>query len=177
MNVTEYEVFTVFFAIFWSTVANVQPRWKAFQWPLFCRHRPARCRVILSVLLLNVAPVLLFAYVFWALGHDAASTPRPIWRLILHGILPAFGVFGCYRLWLATVEAWPATFYSAKVGEGGVDKKYRHVEPTYRTGAAASARSEPKLPIVYLGPDTACPNFMAAILYLILTFGSPWIPA
>jgi len=153
-------------------MANAQPRWKAFQWPLFCRHKPATCRVILPVLLLNVAPVVLFAYVFWMLGCDAVSAPRPILRLIVHGILPAFGVFGCHRLWLATIEKWPATFYSPK---GGVDNKYRHVEPTYRIEAAA--RSKLELPIVYVGSDTSFPNFIAAILYLTLTFRSPWIPS
>ena len=173
MKITEYEVFMLFFAIIWGTVANVQPRWKAFQWPLLCRHRPATHRVILSVLLLNVAPLLLFAYVFWALRHHTASEPEPILHLIIHGILPAFGVFGCYRLWLATVEAWPATFYSAK---GGVDAKYQHAEPTYRTEVVMRDPSKPELPVVDLGPDTACPNFIAAIGYLILALGPPWIP-
>jgi hypothetical protein len=173
MKVTEQEVFMLFFAIIWGTVANVQPRWKAFQWPLFLRHKPARHRVCLSVLFLNVGPLLLFAYVFWALGFHNDAAERPILHLIIHGILPAFGVFACYRLWLSTIEAWPAAFYSPK---GGVDTKYEHVEPTYRIDANGRDLSEPQLPIVDLGRDTACPNFVTAVFYILVALGAPWIP-
>jgi len=52
-GVTEQQVFMLFFAITWGALANVQPRWKAFQWPLLGRHRPATNRVVLSFLCLN----------------------------------------------------------------------------------------------------------------------------
>ena len=166
----EQQVFMLFFAIIWGAVANVQPRWKAFQWPLIFRHKPAFKRVALSVLLLNLVPLALFAYALWALNGPEAQA-RPIAHLIGHGIIPAFALFGCYRLWLATVEAWPAAFYSATSAD--VPEKYRHAEPSYRT--KHDDRSDSTLPIVELGPDTACPNFVTALAYLALGIATPWI--
>jgi hypothetical protein len=60
LNVAQ-TLFAVFFAIFWGTSSNAWPKWKPFNWPLvFSSWRVAR-RVGLSVVLLNVAPVLYFA--------------------------------------------------------------------------------------------------------------------
>lgn len=180
-GVTEQQVFMVFFAIIWGAVANVQPRWKAFQWPLFRRHCPATKRVLLSVVVLNILPLLLFAYVFWALKHDSAATWSncSVAHLVVHGILPAFPLFGCYRLWLAIVEAYPDAFYSSK---GAVPQKYEHIEPTYRTKAercnsnAKGRNSTAKdLPIVYLGATTARANLIAALSYAIIGVVAPWI--
>lgn len=169
----EQQVFMLFFAIFWGAVANVQPRWKAFQWPLFFRHRPAKCRVCLSLAVLNVLPLLLFGYVLWVLGECHGSDMGwPILHLVGHGVIPAFALFGCYRLWLAIVEAYPETFYSSKVGGGGVPKEYSHIEPTYRN---KPTNSKTQLPIVHLGPNTWFPNAGAAVLYLVLGMVAPWV--
>lgn len=174
-SVTEQQVFMLFFAIIWGAVANVQPRWKAFQWPLVGRHRPATNRVILSVIFLNIVPLLLFAYVFWALKHHSSNQPNwPVTHLLFHGIVPAFALFGCYRAWLATVETWPSTFYSAK---GGVKAEWEHVEPTFRMEAETRDAAGKDLPIVYLGSNTACGNLVAALVYAIVGLAAPWICA
>lgn len=169
----EQQVFMLFFAIIWGAVANVQPRWKAFQWPLIRRHGPARNRLLLSLLVLNAIPLLLFGYVVWVLGaHHGPDMGHPIFHLVGHGVVPAFALFGCYRLWLAIVEACPSTFYSSKVGNGGVPEKYQHSEPTYRN---TPDNTQTQLPIVHLGPDTAGPNAGAALLYLVVGMAAPWI--
>jgi hypothetical protein len=169
----EHQVFMLFFAIIWGAVANVRPRWKAFQWPLIFRHPPACHRLALSVGLLNVASLMLFGYALWTLGdHRGPDSAWPILHLVGHGILPAFALFGCYRLWLATVEAWPDTYYSSNVGDGGVPQKYQHAEPIYRTAHNGGVT---QLPIVELGPDTAFPNACAALLYLAVGMVAPWI--
>jgi hypothetical protein len=54
-----------------------------------------------------------------------------------------------------------------------VPEKYRHAEPRYRT--KHDDRPDSKFPIVDLGPNTACPNFVAALAYLALGIVAPWI--
>jgi len=173
-GVTEQQVFMLFFAIIWGAVANVQPRWKAFQWPLVGHHRPATNRVLLSLLLLNILPLVLFAYVFWALKHHSTSPPDwPVVHLVFHGILPAFALFGCYRSWLAAVEACPGSFYSAT----SVPEQYEHAEPTYRTKAEPRDPQGKDLPIVYLGETTARANLVAAVIYILIGLVAPWVAA
>lgn len=173
-GVTEQQVFMLFFAIIWGAVANVQPRWKAFQWPLVGHHRPATNRVLLSVVVLNILPLLLFAYVFWALKHHSAATPNyPVAHLVFHGILPAFALFGCYRFWLAIVEACPNTFYSSTA----VPEEYEHSEPTFRTRIEPRDPHAKDLPVVYLGATTARANLVAALFYVLIGLVAPWIAA
>jgi hypothetical protein len=51
------------------------------------------------------------AFFVWALkglGGDQADLE---YAQIFVGIVPAFYIFGIYRLWLATIETFPSTFY------------------------------------------------------------------
>jgi hypothetical protein len=54
-------IFMVFFAILWGALATVQPRWRAFRWPLIFRVPKVGYRLALAILLLNVAPIIYFA--------------------------------------------------------------------------------------------------------------------
>lgn len=125
---TATEAFTVFYAIFWGAIANVQPKWKAFHWPLCFKKTGVRKQVIwrvaLSVLTLNVFPILYFWFAVRA--QRAASNPSPV-ELILYGVIPSFAIFGFSRLWLGIVEMRPAMFYGAEsIPEGDKGNK---VEP------------------------------------------------
>lgn len=172
---TEQQVFMLFFAIIWGAVANVQPRWKAFQTSLFFQVPVARNRVLLSVAVLNVLPLVFFGYALWALaGHPDTSWARPFSapaHLVVHGIIPAFAVFGFYRLWLGIVELWPTCFYAATTAE--VDLKYRHWEPTFRN--CATTPLQEGCPTVDLGPDTGWPNLFFAGLYILAAAVAPWL--
>src|SRR3970040_2162923 len=69
------QVFMLFYAIFWGAIANVQPRWKPFQWHLFFAVPQARRRAIAAFGLLNVLPLIFFAYGMWALyGRGPTDT-------------------------------------------------------------------------------------------------------
>ena len=131
------QLFMLFFAIIWGTVGNVQPRWKAFHYSLFFDHTPARRRFILSFFFFNVLPGLFFIFTFWAL-----STPKsylvldwrcfsksffPIFKLVLLGIIPAFSIFGFYRLWIAIIECAPNFFYSSSKEQ--IPRSFRDIEP------------------------------------------------
>jgi hypothetical protein len=167
-------VFMVFYAIFWGAIANAQPRWKAFQWPLVFKKKfpQPRRRALVALLVLNILPLFFFAYGMWALygrGPTVASPLAGSLHYFIRGVVPAFAVFGLYRFWLAVVELYPAYFYAASMKD--IDEKYHHVEPTYR-----HKLDERKGPVVDLGPDTGWMNFLFGLGYVIVGLLAPWCP-
>lgn len=171
----EQQVFMLFFAIVWGNVANVQPRWKAFQWPLFFSFSKARHRVFLSVLCLNLLPIFFFGYVLWANSfheyNNSLNTISVIIRLIIHSVIPAFSVFGFYRLWLGIIEHSPNYFYANSPYELQVE--FRHVEPTFVVNALQTRL--PNCPVVELNPKTAWVNLVVAIIYIGISMLFPWL--
>lgn len=108
------QVYVIFFAIFWGVMASAQPRWKAFHWCYI--HMPhVRNRLILSMAILNVLPILFFAGALWILRGPAQSasswTAGTVANIVLLGVVPAFSTFGFYRLWFGLVELSPDSFY------------------------------------------------------------------
>jgi hypothetical protein len=91
-------IFVVFFAIFWGAIFNVQSRWRMFQ-PIL-RFRHIRNRLLLSVLVANVAPIVFFVWAFYCLKGGSTGVPPSQWgisttfRVLLSGVLPAFAIFG-----------------------------------------------------------------------------------
>ena len=168
-------VFIVFFAIFWGAVANVQPRWKAFQWPLIFKMGEVFRRVALAVLVMNVLPVIYFAISLWVThdrGPTTADSPgRIIAVVVFQGVLPAFGIFAIYRLWLGIIELRPQWFYKRNAED--VPKPYRHVEPTYRISSEENKTNG--LPFVDLGEDAGWRNIAAVLFYLFVAQGAPWL--
>lgn len=172
-------VFMLFFAIFWGALANVQPRWKAFQFPLWRSVRPQvwkRCA--LAILLLNLLPLGYFLFMMWILRNVSAGTTC---RHLLLGIVPAFGVFGLYRFWLASIECSPKTFYKAKrVPDGdpsaktdGLEEKFWHVEPIYRQRFSPPAggpqpSEDRSLPVIDVGLNASVGNAVAGVIYLVV---------
>lgn len=150
-----FSVFTVFYAISWGFIANVQPRWKPFQLPLW-EITQVRKRVWLSFKWFNAFPLLYFCWVtfvlntlspniefsesflfykdFWsALGINVLQ----VLNILFSSIFPTFAVFGFYRRWLATIEKNPSTYYFCECGfkeykNNSFYEKYRPVEPVYR---------------------------------------------
>jgi hypothetical protein len=123
----------LFYAIFWGAIANVQPRWKPFQWHLFFAVPQARHRAIAAFVLLNVLPLVFFAYGMWTLYGRGPTDTAPMsgsLHYLIRGVIPAFAIFGLYRFWFAIVELSPDCFYASTPEV--VAEKYRHAEPTYR---------------------------------------------
>ena len=100
-------LFVIFYAIFWGANFNVLPRWKPFQYPLICKKQ-VFWRIILSHIFFNFIPLIFFCLVFSRLQkvNIEGSMFMP-----LIGIVPAFAIFGFYRVWLGIVELSPETFY------------------------------------------------------------------
>src|SRR6266571_2067092 len=108
MNASQ-QIFVLFFAIFWGTSSNAWPRWKPFHWTFFGSSLRITMRVVLSMVLLNLIPVIYFA---WAIKRLApVGTAAPNTRAVLFGVVPAFAVFGLYRLWFSVIELFPTAFY------------------------------------------------------------------
>lgn len=131
MNDTQ-NVFIVFYAILWGTAANSQPRWKAFQLPLFFMFKQVTCRVILSFVLLNIAPILYFGWTIWMLSgshlYVTNWNPQSVGLLLVHSVIPAFAVFGFYRMWIGVIELKPDVFYFDS--EQQLPERFRKVEPS-----------------------------------------------
>lgn len=109
MTMTDFQsLFAIFFAIFWGTISNSWPTRKPFNWPLY-DYSPVRRRLVLSVLLLNVVPLLYFSFVFGFLGQVTGLSKN-----VLLAIIPAFAVFGFYRIWLGITELKANYFYFAE---------------------------------------------------------------
>lgn len=159
---TTQSIFVVFFAIFWGAVASVQGRWKMFHWPLI-RYRHVAARIGLSVALLNILPLLYFAWILFLLRNTPSTTVSQ-WSgaqtllQVLAGLAPAFAVFGFYRLWLAAVEFSPTAFYQ---WEREQDEAIRGIEPT--------------LDALIIRREFAWWNLLFALIYLVVAGGVPWL--
>lgn len=127
---TTQSIFVLFFAIFWGAVFNVQGRWRMFQ-PLV-RYPHVLRRLTLSIFLGNVVPIIFFAWIFFRL-RDAPGTSPVNWSFletlsqIVAGVLPAFGIFAFYRLWMAMVEFFPRAFYESEATQ---HSELKCIDPT-----------------------------------------------
>jgi hypothetical protein len=109
MNNVAQQIFVLFFAIFWGTSSNAWPTRKPFNWPL-CTYPPVFFRLLLSVALLNLVPIAYFAWMYHILSRTDVG--------VVLAILPAFSIFGFYRIWLAAAESGPF-YYPSKDARPG----------------------------------------------------------
>jgi len=151
MNTTQ-TIFVVFFAIFWGAVFSVQGRWKMFQPILSFPH--IRHRFFFSFLLLDVVPILFFAWTFFRL----TETPGETWLQISAGILPAFAIFAFYRLWMGIVECNPSYFYQS---DDKQNPDLKNIEPTVQS--------------LNLGHRFKIWNFLFSALYLAIAIAGPYL--
>lgn len=168
MNETQ-TVFAIFFAIFWGAVANVQPRWKAFQLPLI-EFAPVRRRVLLSVTFFNLLPLLFFGWTLWILVGPAASpinwTGWTVARLVLRGVIPAIATFGFYRLWLGIVECHSSLFYVETQAQ--LPQKYQRRTPE-------SQIIEPSLQELGIKQHTGSKNIRFGLGFVVLAILMPLV--
>lgn len=101
------QTFMLFFSIIWGTSANAWPRWKPFHWTLVMQDQRVGRRVLLSLALMNFAPISYFALFFNYLGCGSDV----FWVQAVRGALPALAGFGFYRVWMGFVGRRPTLFY------------------------------------------------------------------
>jgi hypothetical protein len=174
---TSQQIFVVFFAIFWGTSSNAWPRWKPFQWTLV----PFSCRIFLRVAvsfaMLNVIPVLYFICILRKLGGsidvDALSSFPGTCGVVLPAVVPAFAVFGFYRIWISAIEFCPAWFYYRNDAELDHAFQGRDIAPR------AEARVDPTIESLNVKDWTWWVNGLAGGLYVLLASLVPliWPPA
>ena len=162
---TTQSIFVVFFAVFWGALASVQGRWKMFHWP-FISHPHVRHRLVLSMLLANVAPIAFFAVVFFCLRNTLATSPNRWtgWETacqILGGILPAFAVFGFYRLWLGIVDWKRKWFYLSEEEQDAIAELQDKTRKD-------KTRIEPTVEDLGIYREYAGWNIMFAVAYFIV---------
>ncbi len=148
------QIFTIFFAILWGFIGNVQPRWKAFQLPFIFKVSQELCRLLLSMVLLNLVPIIYFGWALWLLRGPVTPweswSPWTIVGLVFYGVLPAFAALGFYRIWLGFIELRPYLFYIHDKD----NKKYR-----------PAGREEP----VDLNPETGFQNLLGGVVYIVFS--------
>jgi hypothetical protein len=111
------QIFTVFYAIVWGTLANALPRWKAFDTGRCVKGSPGYpwykpfLRLLLSVSLLTIIPIIYFAWAFRSLIGVGPPCSR---GQLVFAALAAIAPFGFYRLWLAAVQFRSGCFYPEK---------------------------------------------------------------
>lgn len=148
----------VFFAIFWGATFNAQVRWKSFQFPLFGIFKKVTRRVILSFVILNVLPVLYFSSVLWITSDYHIRIP--IQDAIFLGVVPAFGIFGFYRLWLGIIELSPESYYYSINVPG---TRYKNVEPLLGNWYDENKKSDK---VYFCDKKTGMLNTLWAVIYI-----------
>lgn len=142
---TSQQIFALFYAIMWGTLANVFPKWKAFDWALvtkrYCYHH-AFSRGILSLLILNVFPIGYFILVFLQLGECQWELKGTFWikviKLLVVMIQPFF-LFGIYGYWVSIIKKLRKRFYPPWLDkELYPNLSEADLDPQYSTWKAAS---------------------------------------
>jgi hypothetical protein len=153
MNAAQ-KIFVVFFAIFWGTTANAWPKWTPFHWTFLTYSRRVASRILWSVVMLNIFPVLFFAWMLQRLGGETALSIG--WASVMSGVIPAFAVFGLYRLWVAGIELCPTAFYYQSLDDLLAQRKVdlSHVEPTMDS--------------LYLKPKWWWANALWGVMYMVV---------
>lgn len=110
---TSQTVFALFYAIMWGALANVYPRWKAFDLSLTAYPGGhAGRRWLLSFLLLNFVPILYFVSIQFVLNDwRLYSTDSRTFLKLIVILLQPFALIGFYWVWTAIVQKFRATFY------------------------------------------------------------------
>ena len=157
LNVPQ-QVFTLFYAITWGTAANSQPRWKGFAWGVFFSNSPARWRAALSMIVLNIVPLIYFVIILWCLGSGSWTgishwNLKAAWKSLLSTI-PALAPFGFYRIWTGFVEFSSQLFYG--------------VSWPWNTNNPPQALTDFGIHLgpSDLNPNFACGNFMWGLIYV-----------
>lgn len=110
-------VFALFYAIMWGSLANVWPRWRAFDWALIKRPEDrALYRCLLSVALLNLCPIVFFIFALLWLRNCTLQgcSVRIGWTLFVVMLQP-FAEVGFYWLWISFVQWRSKWFYPDSV--------------------------------------------------------------
>ena len=113
------QIFVLFYAIFWGTVASTLPRWKAFAFPYVFHNQTevkqtSQQRVVLSILMLNLVPILFFVCMLKVLTGPAWEVRAWGWSATLRitaGLVAAFAIFAFYRFWLWAVLSRREAYY------------------------------------------------------------------
>jgi hypothetical protein len=111
------ELYGVFFAIFWGSVIGAQSKYKPFGWLGSCRHDIPRN--VVSFLLLNLAPIFVFYFIFRTLryepdlGFDCTGFGAIFW--LLFSVIGT--VISVYRFWLALIFSLPQYFYRCGIND------------------------------------------------------------
>ena len=137
VNVNQ-QIFIVFFAIFWGTTTSVHGRWNMYPFPLYKDISPqAGKRLLLSLGLMTLAPLIFFGFAMVQLDQykEVEWTFLSSSKVLIRSVLPAFSVFGFYRLWVAIVELCPESFYRKEVEAQGIPDE---IDPTLESLHLAS---------------------------------------
>ena len=109
------QVFALFYAIMWGTLANVWPRWRAFDWAQVVRPGERAItvgRCLLSILMLNALPILFFVLVFmWLEDWVLDGTWWQMGYKLVAIMIQPFTLVGFYWVWTSIIQCFRPCFY------------------------------------------------------------------
>lgn len=114
---TVRELFAVFYAVLFGAMLSSLRGFVAFPWGQalsslsYRKEPPPRrnkyrylARLLLSIVILNLLPILMFAGYFRLFGGKVETDQFPLWQVMLIA-LSALGVYAPYRLWHAVITS------------------------------------------------------------------------
>jgi hypothetical protein len=161
---TSQQIFAVFFAVLWGTAANAWPKWKPFHWTFFLHSRRVARRVLWSFFMLNIVPISYFVWIMVRGLNRCPDGSATDWRSVLPGVIPAFAMFGFYRLWIAGIELRPKLFYYSDYAEMRTEGKEDliGVDPTIEEDPHATGPAP-----LRLKPKWWWANALFGIIYIL----------
>lgn len=174
------QIYSVFYAIFWGASFNVLPRWKPFNFGLIFNKKVKHIsrRISLALFILNISPILYFIGILYLLrlkGNLCDSQWNcliEVTALVLASIIPAFGIFGFYRIWLFVVESFPNKYYLEHNLIPSEIKPYRGA--AYE-GAYEAEPGLEKLGIEPCNKHSKYRNLCTGLFYILLGFLTPFL--
>ena len=111
-------IFSLFYAIMWGTLANVWPRWRAFDLTLtaFPEERASQ-RWALSFLFLNAVPIAFFVLILFLLSGWTARLDWSTAGKMIIVLLQPFALTGFYWIWVSILQRYRRAFYPSELNE------------------------------------------------------------
>jgi len=104
------QIFALFYAIMWGSLANVWNKWRPFDWSRMGEGEHSLARTMLSLFMLNLLPILFFIYMFLELGSSKLSGTCFGMKLFVVMLQP-FSLIGFYGVWVAIIQWFRPYFY------------------------------------------------------------------
>jgi hypothetical protein len=146
---TGQQALVLFYAIFWAAAINVTGRYQPFDTPsMWAREKRAWCRFLVSLIILNILPLIWFIFLYHYIIPD-----NKCFTSIIAAAVASLSTFGFHRILHAFIASkrMYAWFYTSK--------QVREVRERGK----------------FTQPQTFCAHFVPGILYIVIPCVFAWL--